>query len=73
MSPSRFGVYTAVGTVGFYAAVGGLVYYGQQRSLFAAVAASLGLERPALAAGALVAVLVVGLSGWGWYRRRASR
>jgi hypothetical protein len=38
MSPSRFGAFTAVGTVGFYAATGGVIYYGRQRSIFAAAA-----------------------------------
>ena len=55
MNPRRFGTFTAVGTVGFYAATGGLVYYGRQRSLFeSAVAVAAG--SPGITA---VAVLVL--------------
>ncbi|MGQ3411356.1 DedA family protein [Natrinema sp. LN54] len=60
MSPVRFGVYTAAGTVLFYAAVGAVVYYGRQRSLFAA-AGSVAAERPVLTAVFAVVALVAGL------------
>ncbi|QCS41284.1 DedA family protein [Natrinema versiforme] len=59
MSPARFGVYTAAGTVLFYAAVGAVVYYGRQRSLFAA-AGSVAAERPVLAVTIAAVVLVAG-------------
>ena len=55
MEPARFGAYTAVGTVGFYAAVGALVYYGRQRSLFEA-AYAFAVERPALTVVGLLAL-----------------
>lgn len=37
MNPRRFGVFTATGTVGFYAATGALIYYGRQQPLFETV------------------------------------
>ncbi|RDI71425.1 DedA family protein [Halopelagius longus] len=59
MDPRQFGAFTAVGSVGFYAATGGVVYYGRQRSLFSA-ALAVTAERPVLVAGAILALLVVG-------------
>lgn len=67
MDPVRFGAYTAVGSAGFYAATGGLVYYGRQESLFAA-AAAIAADRPALVAVAVLALVVGGLLA----RRRAA-
>jgi membrane protein DedA with SNARE-associated domain len=55
MDPLRFGAFTAVGHLGFYAAVGGLVYYGRRQSLLAAVVA-VATDRPALIAVGLLAV-----------------
>ena len=60
MSRVRFGVYTAAGTILFYAAVGAVVYYGRQRSLFAAVW-SAATARPVLTAVIAAAALAVGL------------
>ncbi|WP_222916667.1 DedA family protein [Natrinema sp. SYSU A 869] len=60
MSPARFGVYTAAGTVLFYAAVGAVVYYGRQQSLFAAAGAA-ATDRPALTAAVVIVGLAVGL------------
>ncbi len=67
MSSTRFGVFTAVGTVGFYAATGGLVYYGRQEPLFAAAVAFAG-DRPILTAVGLLAALGFG-SLVEWWRR----
>ena len=58
MRPVRFGVYTAVGSVLFYAAVGAVVYYGRQQSLFAAVGSAVA-DRPALTAAVVVVVGIV--------------
>ncbi|WP_226039439.1 DedA family protein [Natrinema sp. DC36] len=69
MSPTRFGVYTAAGTVLFYAAVGAVVYYGRQQSLFEA-AGSLAADRPVLTAVVVVVALVLGLLVVREYRRR---
>jgi len=69
MDPVRFGVLTAVGTVGFYAATGGLVYYGRQVSLFAAVV-TFAARSPLLAAVGFVALLGSELLvGWWWSRQ----
>ncbi|MFC6939555.1 DedA family protein [Salinirubellus sp. GCM10025818] len=65
MSPIRFGAFTAVGTVAFYAAAGGVVYYGRQRSLFAA-ALDAASARPGLAAVAALALLALGGLVWRW-------
>jgi membrane protein DedA with SNARE-associated domain len=67
MNPTRFGVFTAVGTVGFYAATGGLVYYGRQESFFATAVAFAG-DRPLLTAVGFLAVLGVGVLAE-WWRR----
>ncbi|MFC6826636.1 DedA family protein [Halopelagius fulvigenes] len=67
MDSRRFGAFTAAGTVGFYAATGGVVYYGRQQSLFSA-AFAVAADRPALVAGAILALLVVGVA----VRRRSS-
>lgn len=72
MDPTRFGVFTAVGTVGFYAATGGVVYYGRQQSLFAAVFA-IATDRPALSAVGGVALLGIGLLIWVWSHLRKLR
>jgi membrane protein DedA with SNARE-associated domain len=69
MDPVRFGVFTAVGTVGFYAATGGLVYYGRQESLFAALVA-FAADRPALSATVLLALLGSGLLVGRWQSTR---
>lgn len=60
MTRVRFGVYTATGTVLFYAAVGAVVYYGRQQSLFAALT-SVAADRPVLAGTVALAALAVGL------------
>ncbi|MDS0476565.1 VTT domain-containing protein [Natrinema sp. 1APR25-10V2] len=60
MTRLRFGVYTAAGTVLFYAAVGAVVYYGRQQSLFAAVW-STAADRPATTAVVAFAAVAVGL------------
>lgn len=57
MDPRRFGVYTLLGTAAFYAATGGLVYYGRRASVFATAFAVAG-RRPSLTA--LLAVVTVG-------------
>ena len=68
MDPTRFGAFTAVGTVGFYAAAGGVVYYGRQQSLFAAFFGAVS-ARPGLAAVAALALLALGGLAWRWYDR----
>ncbi|WP_408957018.1 DedA family protein [Natrinema sp. 74] len=60
MTRLRFGVYTAAGTVLFYAAVGALVYYGRQRSLFAAVWTA-AVDQPLVTAVIVLAAVTVGL------------
>jgi membrane protein DedA with SNARE-associated domain len=60
MDPVRFGAYTAVGSAGFYAATGGLVYYGRRESLFAA-AATVAADRPIPVAVAALALVAAGL------------
>lgn len=60
MQPVRFGVFTAVGTCGFYAVTGGLVYYGREASLVTAVV-TLTVERPVLTAVVLLALLGAGV------------
>jgi len=69
MRPLRFGAYTAVGTVLFYAATAGVVYYARERSLFA-TAIAVATERPL--AAAVVAGTVVGVAVllWRWSRQR---
>jgi membrane protein DedA with SNARE-associated domain len=69
MTPLRFGVYTALGTVGFFAATGAIVYYGRQRSLFSAAtayAAANPIETAAVTLLLLTAALV-------WVRVRHGR
>ena len=64
MRATQFGAYTAIGSVGFYAAVGALVYYGRERSLFEA-AYDFAMDRPGIAAvGVLVLVVVVLVAKW---------
>ncbi|PGF16398.1 hypothetical protein CP556_09905 [Natrinema sp. CBA1119] len=60
MSRVRFGVYTAVGTILFYASVGAVVYYGRRESLFAA-AWDVAVDRPVLTGVVAAAALAVGL------------
>ncbi len=55
VSPVRCGVYTGVGIIEFYAAAGGVVYYGRRRSLFEAAFAA------ATANPILIALLGIGL------------
>ncbi|MBX0296464.1 DedA family protein [Haloarcula nitratireducens] len=57
MNPVRFGVFTAIGTTGFYAATGVLVYYGRRESVFEAAFAA-AVDRPGLTA--LVALVLLG-------------
>lgn len=59
MEPTRFGAFTAVGTVGFSAATGALVYYGRQQPLVAA-ALDAAADRPVLAAVGALALLGIG-------------
>jgi membrane protein DedA with SNARE-associated domain len=68
MEPVRFGVFTGVGTVGFYAATAALVYHGRRASLFTAVV-ELAVDRPVLTAVGLLALLGVGFVGGRWVRR----
>lgn len=56
----RFGIYTAVGTVGFYAAAGGIVYYGRQQSLFEAVFVA-AADSPLFTVAIVLALLGIGL------------
>lgn len=65
MRPMRFGVFTAIGTVGFYAAAGAIVYYGRQQSLFAA-AFVFATNRPVLTAIGVLSLLAIGLFIWIW-------
>ena len=60
MKPMRFGVLTAIGTVGFYAATGAIVYFGRQRTLFRA-AADFAINRPALTTVGALSLLAIGL------------
>jgi membrane protein DedA with SNARE-associated domain len=59
MGPFRFGVYTAAGTVLFYAAVGAVVYYGRRESVFAA-AGAVAADRPILTAVVVALGLLIG-------------
>jgi membrane protein DedA with SNARE-associated domain len=70
MAPLRFGLFTAVGSAGFYAASGGLVYYGRQRSLFAAIV-GVAADRPGLTAIGILVALGVGFLARSWSRRHA--
>jgi membrane protein DedA with SNARE-associated domain len=70
MSTLRFGLYTTLGTVGFFTVTGAAVYYGRQRSLFAA-ALAVATEHPLATTAALVAAL--GLATVAVLRRRARR
>ena len=63
MRPLLFGVYTAVGTVLFYAATAGVVYYARERSLFE-TAMVIAADRPLVTV--VVAVAVVGVSALFW-------
>jgi len=68
MNPTRFGVFTAVGTAGFYAATGGLVYYGRRQSFGTAVFV-FATDRPGLTAVGVLAFLVIALVVGGLRRR----
>lgn len=68
MKPVRFGSFTASGTVGFYAAAGGIVYYGRQESLFEAVF-SVATDRPGLVVLTFLVLLGAGLLVWRWSHR----
>ncbi|MFB1065915.1 DedA family protein [Natrinema sp. H-ect4] len=63
----RFGVYTAVGTVLFYAAIGAVVYYGHWESLFGAAGAVV-TDRPALSG--VIALLALAIGTWFLLRHR---
>ena len=67
MEPTRFGAFTAIGTVGFYAAAGGVVYYGRERSLFEA-AYAFATDRPAVTGAAALLLVGVALVGRRWIR-----
>lgn len=71
MDVTRFALYTAAGSGIFAAAVGGLVYYGRTRSVYAAVGAAAGryLDAVGWPAVALAVVALVGVGGWLWIRR----
>lgn len=69
MSSVRFGVYTAIGSVLFYAAVGAVVYYGRQQSLFDAIG-DVATDRPVLTAAVAVVALGLGYLIVTRYRRR---
>ena len=69
MKPTKFGVFTAAGVVGFYAATGGVVYYGRQQSLFTA-AFGVATERPGLTVVVLLTLLGIGLLVRRWSRRQ---
>ncbi|MFC4987309.1 DedA family protein [Saliphagus infecundisoli] len=60
MRSMRFGVFTAIGTVGFYAATGALVYFGRQQPLFRAAVSSV-IDRPALTAVGALSLLTIGV------------
>lgn len=72
MNPTRFGAFTAVGTIGFYAATGAIVYYGRQRSLFGAAIAT-AADRPVLVAVGVLALLGLGSLARRWSRHRDRR
>lgn len=67
MRPRRFGALTAIGTVGFYATAGAIVYYGRRQSLFAA-ATGFAIDRPVLTAVGGLSLLVLGLLIRSWSR-----
>lgn len=56
MNPVRFGLFTGVGTVGFYATTGTLVYYGRQEPVFTA-ALALAADRPVTVAVGVAALV----------------
>lgn len=58
MDPLAFGLFTAVGTVGFYAVTAAVVYYSRHQALFQA-AVAVATDRPALALLALAAVALL--------------
>lgn len=63
MNPLRFGLYTAIGTIVFYASSGALVYYARQRSLFQA-AYTHATDRPGIVIAGVTVLLVAGLLFW---------
>lgn len=68
MDPLRFGVLTALGTVGFYTAVAAVVYFLRQQSVLEAVR-TMAADRPALVALFLVGAVAVSLLVTLWYQR----
>ncbi|WP_254546205.1 DedA family protein [Halomarina pelagica] len=66
MNPARFGLYTAVGAFAFNAAVAGLVYAGEERSIYA-VAVGTAADAPLLTLLGLLALIALGLAGWRLY------
>lgn len=68
MDPTRFGAYTAIGTLGFYAATGGLVYFGREQALFTAILA-LVTANPVATAVLAALLLGIGLSVRRWVRQ----
>lgn len=69
MSALRFGVYTTLGTVGFFSATGAVVYYGRRRSLFSALL-DVATAHPLPSAVVLLAALAVATTGWFGLRAR---
>ena len=69
MESNRFAAYTAVGSAGFYAAAGALVYYTRARALVPAVIDA-ATANPLLATLAIAGVLAVGAAVWTLYRRQ---
>lgn len=69
MEPKQFGSFTAAGTVGFYTAIGGVVYYGRQQSLVAA-AVTVTTDNPGLVGVSILVFLGVGLLAKQWARSR---
>ena len=72
MNAAWFGVLTAVGTVGFYASVGALVYYAQESSVTRALRA-VAADRPWLVAALVLGVLVATVLLTRRHRRTAER
>lgn len=72
MRPIRFGGLTVIGTVGFYAAAGAIVYYGRRQSLFAA-AFDFVTTRPVLITVGGLSLLALVFLARNWFRRRNGR
>lgn len=69
MNSIRFGIYTAIGTVGFYAATGGLIYYGHHQALFAAMV-TFATTRPAITTVVICTLLGLGVLVRRWVHLR---